>query len=182
MIQILTTPGCENLRTAAILAQKDKNVWWILLMIDRLFASRPQLPVRQRREMVLNNWNTRLKIQVREVSAMKISNMKSNALLFTAFCCAFLASATSSAETTTTTTTTTNPDGTTTTTVEETTTTGEPETTPQETQPASQPAGRKLVGPAGVTGTIRRADRRQDRRLEEDLDDLEDALEGRPRR
>jgi hypothetical protein len=114
--------------------------------------------------------------------AMKIGNLKRNALLFMAFYCALLASATGSAETTTTTTTTTNPDGTTTTTVEETTTTGEPETTSQETQPASQPVGRKLVGPAGVTGTIRRADRRQDRRLEEDLDDLEDALEGRPRR
>lgn len=35
-----------------------------------------------------------------------------------------------------------------------------------------------LVGPTGVTGTIRRSDRRQDRRLEKDI---EDAIERRPR-
>lgn len=69
---------------------------------------------------------------------------------------------------TTTTTSTTNADGSTT--VEETTTTDTPEsTTPN------------LIGPTGVTGTIRRSDRRQDRRLEEDLEDLGDAIERRPR-
>ncbi len=60
-----------------------------------------------------------------------------------------------SEETTTTTTTTTNDDGTTTTTVEETTTSSSED---------SGDEGVNLVGPAGVTGTIRRSDRRQDRR------------------
>jgi len=62
------------------------------------------------------------------------------------------------------TTTTTNPDGSTT--VVETTT----------TEPAAPAVGTtpKIIGPAGVTGTIRRSDRRQDRRLEEDLEDLKD--------
>jgi len=63
-----------------------------------------------------------------------------------------------------TTTTTTNPDGSTT--VEETTTT--------------DANGVPLVGPAGVTGAVRRSDRRQDRRLQEDLEDLGDAVEKRP--
>ena len=69
-------------------------------------------------------------------------------------------------EETTTTTTTTNPDGSTT--VVESTTTDD--------------AGVPLVGPTGVTGTIRRSDRRQDRRMEEDLEDLGDAVQDRPRR
>ena len=86
----------------------------------------------------------------------KNTYMKRKTLLVTAFFYSLLAVAASSADTTTTTTTTTNPDGTTTTTVEETTSTEEPETTPQAT--------RNLVGPTGVTGTIRRSDRRQDRR------------------
>jgi hypothetical protein len=60
-------------------------------------------------------------------------------------------------KTVTTTTTTTHPDGTVTTTVEETTTPSEE----SETENISTP---KLVGPTGVTGTIRRSDRRQDRR------------------
>lgn len=64
----------------------------------------------------------------------------------------------------TTTTTTTNPDGSTT--VEET-------TTPEPAAPAVRTTP-KIIGPAGVTGTIRRSDRRQDRRLEEDLEDLKD--------
>ena len=72
------------------------------------------------------------------------------------------------ADSTTTTTTTTNADGSTT--VEESTTTTEP----------SEVTGPKLIGPAGVTGTIRRSDRRQDRRLEEDLEDLGDAIDRRP--
>jgi hypothetical protein len=47
----------------------------------------------------------------------------------------------------------------------ETTTTGTPpETAPQDPAPASPAAGRKLLGPTGATGTIRRSDRRQDRR------------------
>ncbi len=56
-----------------------------------------------------------------------------------------------------TTTTTTNPDGSTT--VVETTEAPSSATAPT----------RRLIGPTGVTGTIRRSDRRQDRRLEEDL-------------
>jgi hypothetical protein len=79
-------------------------------------------------------------------------------------CLAFLVSfllpmtATAQETTTTITTTTTNADGTTTTT-EETTST-------QETTAAQETtiSGVKLVGPTGVTGTIRRSDRRQDRR------------------
>lgn len=63
--------------------------------------------------------------------------------------------------TTTTTTTTTNPDGSTTTTVEETTTES---SSGGDDVSTAQP---KLVGPTGVTGTIRRADRRQDRRGDE---------------
>ena len=69
--------------------------------------------------------------------------------------------------TTTTTTSTTNADGSTT--VEETTMTDTLETTTP-----------NLIGPTGVTGTIRRSDRRQDRRLEEDLEDLGDAIDRRP--
>lgn len=88
---------------------------------------------------------------------MKINNMKWNILLLTAFYFSLLAVAASNAETTTTTTTTTQPDGSTTTTVEETTTTDEAES-------PSQATDRNLIGPAGVTGTIRRSDRRQDRR------------------
>ncbi len=91
--------------------------------------------------------------------------MKQKIVLWTSFCSALLV-ATSSFADTTTTTTTTNPDGSTTT-VEGTTT----------TDVNSVP----LVGPAGVTGTIRRSDRRQDRRLEEDLGDLGDAVGDRPR-
>jgi hypothetical protein len=73
--------------------------------------------------------------------------------------CGFLPNPITAQQTTTTTTTTTttqNSDGTTTTTVEETTT----------TESAAQPkaTGPKLIGPTGVTGTIRRSDRRQDRR------------------
>lgn len=60
--------------------------------------------------------------------------------------------------------------------VEETSSAPPPETTTQESAP-----GGGVIGPKGVTGTIRRADRRQDRRLEEDLEDLGDAVEGRPR-
>jgi hypothetical protein len=67
-----------------------------------------------------------------------------------------------SAQTTTTTTTTTNADGSTTTTVEET-------VAQDSDEDSNQSADRNLVGPTGVTGTIRRADRRQDRRMEEDL-------------
>lgn len=103
----------------------------------------------------------------------KVKNMKSGLLLLSALCFSLLASAASYAETTTTTTTT-NTDGSTTTTVEETATT-------ETTEPSSQD-GVNLVGPAGVTGAIRRSDRRQDRRLEEDLDDLGDAIDRRPRR
>jgi len=58
--------------------------------------------------------------------------------------------ATASFAETTTTTTTTDEDGSTTTTVEETTTTDDNDV--------------DLIGPTGVTGTIRRSDRRQDRR------------------
>ncbi|RLA20181.1 MAG: hypothetical protein DRQ62_10890 [Gammaproteobacteria bacterium] len=49
-------------------------------------------------------------------------------------------------------------------------------------QPAAPPvkSAPKLIGPTGVTGTIRRSDRRQDRRLEEDLEDLGDAIDRRP--
>lgn len=42
------------------------------------------------------------------------------------------------------------------------------------------PTGPRLLGPAGVSGTLRRIDRRDDYRREEDLEDLGDALEGRP--
>lgn len=74
-------------------------------------------------------------------------------------------------------TTTTNPDGSTTTTVEETHVEEAPEG-------SSTDAGGNLIGPTGVTGTIRRSDRRQDRRLEEDLEDLDDFRDetGRGRR
>ncbi len=101
---------------------------------------------------------------------MEISHMKRSSLLLTIFYCSLLASTASNAETTTTTTTT-NPDGSTT--VEETTTTDES---------SSQVTDRNLIGPAGVTGTIRRSDRRQDRRQEEDLDNLGDAIDRRHRR
>ena len=63
-------------------------------------------------------------------------------------------------------TTTTNPDGSTTT--EETTTT-------------EQKSGVPLVGPAGVTGAVRRHERREDRRMEEDIEDLRDAAGDRAR-
>jgi hypothetical protein len=89
--------------------------------------------------------------------------MKLIVAILTALYLTLLMSSASGTETTTTTTTTTNPDGTTTTTVEETTGTP-PETAPQDPAPASPAAGRKLIGPAGATGTIRRSDRRQDRR------------------
>lgn len=97
--------------------------------------------------------------------------MKKSAVLLAMVYCGLLANVASNAETTKTTTTTTHPDGTTTTAVEETTSPQEPETAPQ--------ANRNLVGPAGVTGTIRRADRRQDRRREEDLEDVGDAIDDR---
>ncbi len=67
----------------------------------------------------------------------------------------------------TTTTTTTNPDGSTT-------------VVEQTAPPPPVNSAPKLIGPAGVTGTIRRSDRRQDRRLEEDLEDLGDAIDRRP--
>ena len=92
-------------------------------------------------------------------------------LLLPTFCRALLISTSSNAQTTTTTTTT-NPDGSVTT----------QEVTTQE--PAAQPTtgnSRNVVGPAGVTGTIRRVNRRDEYRQNEDLDDLEDALEDRPR-
>ena len=89
--------------------------------------------------------------------------MKQKTLLLMTFCSALLVGTSSFAETTTTTTT--NPDGSTTT--EETTTT--------------DANGVPLVGPAGVTGAIRRSDRRQDYRLEQDLEDLGDAVNDRPR-
>jgi hypothetical protein len=88
------------------------------------------------------------------------TNMKLIVPTLTALYLALLVSSASGTETTT---TTTNPDGTTTTTVEETTGTP-PETAPQDPAPASPAAGRKLLGPTGATGTIRRSDRRQDRR------------------
>ena len=69
----------------------------------------------------------------------------------------------------TSTTTTTSSDGSTT--VVETT-----DAAPASSSDVSEP---KLVGPTGVTGTIRRSDRRQDRRLEEDLEDLGDAVDRR---
>ncbi len=67
-----------------------------------------------------------------------------------------------------TTTTTTNPDGST--------------TVVEQTAPPPPPVNSapKLIGPTGVTGTIRRSDRRQERRLEEDLEDLGDAIDRRP--
>ena len=89
--------------------------------------------------------------------------MKQKTLLLMTFCSALLVGTSSFAETTTTTTT--NPDGSTTT--EETTTT--------------DANGVPLVGPAGVTGAIRRSDRRQDYRQEQDLEDLGDAVNNRPR-
>ena len=89
---------------------------------------------------------------------MKITHAKSRSVLAATFWCGLLAGATSSAETTTTTTTTTHPDGTTTTTVEETT------TSQPEAPPPPQSTAPNLIGPTGVTGTIRRSDRRQDRR------------------
>ena len=94
---------------------------------------------------------------------MKKRYMKQKTLQLMTFCSALLVGTSSFAETTTTTTT--NPDGSTT--VEETTTT--------------DANGVPLVGPAGVTGAIRRSDRRQDYRLEEDLEDLGDAAKDRPR-
>jgi len=97
---------------------------------------------------------------------MKVSNIKRNTLLFTIFCSSLFVITASHAETekTTTTTTTTNPDGSTTTTVEETTATPEEKTSTQETEAVPVVGGRNIVGPTGVTGTIRRSDRRQDRR------------------
>jgi len=94
--------------------------------------------------------------------------MKNNRYI--ALCAMFL---TSNCFADTTTTTTVNPDGSTT--VVETSTTPAP-------PPAAAPVGTapKLIGPKGVTGTIRRSDRRQDRRLEEDLEDLSDAVDRRP--
>ena len=94
---------------------------------------------------------------------MKMRYMKQKTLLLMTFCSALLVGTSSFAETTTTTTT--NPDGSTTT--EETTTT--------------DANGVPLVGPAGVTGAIRRSDRRQDYRQEQDLEDLGDAVNNRPR-
>ena len=70
--------------------------------------------------------------------------------------------------TTTTTTTTVNADGSTTTTVEETVV---EQDTAEETSPDD---GVDLIGPTGVTGTIRRSDRRQDRRREDDLEEIFD--------
>jgi hypothetical protein len=67
----------------------------------------------------------------------------------------FLLPAVGMAETTTTTTT--HADGSKTV-VEETTT-----TTPEQTQ-AATPSPRRIIGPAGITGTIRRSNRRQNRR------------------
>jgi hypothetical protein len=72
-------------------------------------------------------------------------------------CIGVLTVASTAQTTTTTTTTTSNADGTTTT--EEVTTT---EGTSTNVEVIT--GGRNLVGPTGVTGTIRRADRRQDRR------------------
>ena len=103
--------------------------------------------------------------------------MKHKILLFPAFCCALLISTSSNAQTTTTTTTT-NPDGSVTT---QEVTTQEPAAQPTTTQPTTGNS-RNVVGPAGVTGTIRRVNRRDEYRQNEDLDDLEDALEDRPRR
>ena len=94
---------------------------------------------------------------------MKKRYMKQKTLQLMTFSSALLVGTSSFAETTTTTTT--NPDGSTT--VEETTTT--------------DANGVPLVGPAGVTGAIRRSDRRQDYRMEEDLEDLGDAVNDRPR-
>ncbi len=94
---------------------------------------------------------------------MKMKYMKQKTLLLMTICSALLVGTSSFAETTTTTTT--NPDGSTT--VEETTST--------------DANGVPLVGPAGVTGAIRRSDRRQDYRMEEDLEDLGDAAKDRPR-
>ena len=88
---------------------------------------------------------------------------KVSPLLF-AILAIFLAENPGWAQTTTTqTTTTTHSDGTTTKTVEETTTATEPKPAAETAAPVAVPR-RKLVGPTGVTGTIRRADRRQDRR------------------
>ena len=70
-----------------------------------------------------------------------------------------------------TTTTTTNPDGSTT--VEETTT---------NTSDTNSTNNHNIVGPAGVTGTIRHVNRRDEYRKQEDLDDLEDAIQDRPNR
>ncbi len=95
---------------------------------------------------------------------MKKRYMKQKTLLLMTFSSALLVGTSSFAETTTTTTTT-NPDGSTT--VEETT--------------ATDANGVPLVGPAGVTGAIRRSDRRQDYRMEQDLEDLGDAAKDRPR-
>jgi len=94
---------------------------------------------------------------------MKTRYIKQETPLWITFCGALLVATPSLADTTT---TTTNSDGSTTT-VEETTTT--------------DANGVPLVGPAGVTGAVRRSDRRQDRRLEEDLEDLGDAVGNRPR-
>ena len=90
--------------------------------------------------------------------AMKKIQAKSWALLVATLCCGLLAGGAVNAETTKTTTTTTHPDGTTTTTVEETA------TSQPEASPPPQSTAPNLIGPAGVTGTIRRSDRRQDRR------------------
>ncbi len=72
-------------------------------------------------------------------------------------------------------TTTINPDGSTT--VVETSTTAAP---PPPLAAAPVGTAPKIIGPKGVTGTIRRSDRRQDRRLEEDLKDLNDAVDRNP--
>jgi len=90
---------------------------------------------------------------------------KQKTILITSLFYALLVSYSASAETTTTTTTT-NPDG---------------STTVQETTTQTTTTGTNVIGPTGVTGTIRRSNRRQDRRMEEDLENLGDAAKNRPR-
>jgi hypothetical protein len=90
-----------------------------------------------------------------------IMYMKNKIRVMPAFCCALLMSTSSIAQTTTTTTTT-NPDGSVTT----------QETTTQETTQGTTGNSRNLVGPAGVTGTIRRVERRDDYRQEQDKEVL----------
>ena len=92
---------------------------------------------------------------------MNANNFKWSALILTGFISgSFVISAAQAADSTTTTTTTTktNADGSTTTEVQETS------STPDETVVAPAVGTGGLVGPTGVTGTIRRSDRRQDRR------------------